>query len=120
MVPIDPKLREQCHGEIDHLCGLRDNDGLALEASEPMPLPTVIAFDDMGRGFTLRQLILWDNRGIGHPFICAIELYVPLCQTLDHLLQRLLVSPSAFPVQQLPGIPIEGFPDPEFVPFFLI
>jgi hypothetical protein len=51
LVPIDPKLREQCHGEINHLFGLQDNDRFALETSTPVTLPTGIPFDLMGRRF---------------------------------------------------------------------
>ena len=119
MVSIDPKLREECHGKIDHLLGLRDNDGLALEASEPMPLPTVMAFDVVGFRFALHQLAWRDDRSIGGPLVRAVHGDVPSRQAIDHLLQCLLLSPPTFPVQQLPGVPIERFPDPEFLTFLL-
>lgn len=78
---------EECHGKIDHLFGLRDNDGLALEASEPMPLPTVIAFDVVGCRFTLPQLAWWDDRSIWAPLVRAVHFAVPSRQAIRHLFQ---------------------------------
>ena len=103
MVSIDPELGEEGHSEIDHLLRLGDNDGLALEAAKPVALPTVIPLDVMRRGFTLHQLVLWDDRRIGSPLVRAVHFDVPLREAIDHLLQRLLVSSPTFPVQQLPG-----------------
>ena len=98
---------------------LGDNDGLALAAAKPVALPTVIPFDIRRRGFTLHQFVLWDDRCIGGPLVRAGHGDVPLRKALDHLLQCLLIPSSTFPVQELPGVPIENLPDPEFVPLFL-
>jgi hypothetical protein len=47
--------------------------------------------------------------------ICAIQLHIPLGEALDHLLQGRLVTPTTFPVQELPGIRIQGLPDPQLL-----
>ena len=60
-MPIDPKLCEQRHSEINHLFGFRNDDRLALKASEPMALPTMIAFNGMRRRFALDELVLRDD-----------------------------------------------------------
>ena len=114
MVSIDPELGEECHGEIDHLLRRGDKDGLALEAAKPVALPTVMPFDGMRRGFTLHQLVLWDDRRIGGPLVCAVHGDVPLRKAIDPLFECLLIPSSTFPVQELPGVPIESLPDPEF------
>ena len=99
--------------------GLRDHDGLALEAPKPVTLPTVIPGDLMGRCFALQQLVLWDDRRRGSPLIHAGHLDGPLREALDPLLQRLLVSSPTFPVHQLPRVPSKRLPTPEFAAFVL-
>src|SRR5262245_36334963 len=73
----------------------------------------------MRRGFTLHQFVLWDDRCIGGPLVRAVHGDVPLRKAIDHLFQCLLVPSSTCPVQELPGVPIESLPDPEFVPLVL-
>ena len=52
---IDPEPGKQGPGEIDHLCGFGDDDGLAFESAKPMSLAAMIAFNIMGRRFALHQ-----------------------------------------------------------------
>ena len=61
MVPIDPELGEEGHGEIDHLFGCGDNDRLTFEASEPVALAAMMAFDVLCCRFTLHELVLRDD-----------------------------------------------------------
>lgn len=119
MVSIDPKLRELGHREIDHLLRFRDDDRLAFEAPEPMPLAAMIALDGMRSRFALHQFVLWDDRGIRRPFVCAVHSHVPRGQAIHHLLQGGLVTAPAFPVEQLSRVAIEGFPYPELAPLCL-
>ena len=84
-----------------------------------MALPAVIALNGMRGRFTLHQHVLRNNRRIRCPVICAIPLHIPLRQPIDHLLQRGLVTPATLPIQQLPGVLVQGFPDPELLPLFL-
>ena len=116
---MDPALGHQGHRELDHLWGLRDHDRLALEATTPGPLPTMMPLDVVGGRFALDQFLAWYDGRIGPPFVRAVHLHVPLRQTIHHLLQRLLVPSSTFPVQQLPGLTIQRFPDPEFLVLLL-
>ena len=119
LIAIDPELGAERHGEVHHFLGLRDNDGLPFEASEPVALPTVIPFDVMRQRFALYQLILRDHRGIGRSFVRAIELHIEPGQAINHLLQRHLVTASTFPVEQLSTLQIERLPDPELLPLCL-
>src|SRR4029450_8350895 len=98
---------------------INSNDILALEASEPMPLPTIIPLNVVCGCFTLHQLVWRDDRRIGSPLVRAVHFDVPFGQAIDHLLQRRLVPSPTFPVEQLPRVTIERFPDPEFTPLFL-
>src|SRR4051812_41587343 len=49
----------------------------------------------------------------------AVHFHVPSRQAIDQLLQGRLVTPATFPVQQQPGVTIQGLPNPEFLPFLL-
>jgi len=51
--------------------------------------------------------------------IRAIPLHAALSQAINHLLQRFLVMSPTFPVQQLPALRIESFPEPELLPLSL-
>jgi len=44
---------------------------------------------------------------------------IPFGQAIHHLLQGRFVTAPTFPVQQLPGVPIQGLPDPELLAFVL-
>jgi hypothetical protein len=79
----------------------------------------MIPLDVMGSRFALDKFLLRYDGRIGPPFVRAVHLHVPLRQTIHHLLQRLLVLPPTFPVQQPPGLTIQRFPDPEFLAFLL-
>jgi hypothetical protein len=57
-------------------------------------------------------------RGRGE-LLLAVHLHIPFGQAIHHLLQGCLVAPPTFPVEQLPGVPIERFPDPELAPLCL-
>jgi len=83
-----------------------------------MPLLTVIPLNGgVGRRFTLHQLVWWDDRSIGGPLVRAVHLRVPLRKTVNHLLQRCFVPSPTFPVEQLPRVAIQRFPDLELVAF---
>jgi hypothetical protein len=92
--------------------GLRDNHGLALEAPEPMPLAAMMALAGRGRRVALHQCVLGDDGRIGDPLIRAIELHIPWRQAINQRLQRRLVMPPTFPVQELPALTIQRVPDP--------
>ena len=84
-----------------------------------MPLAAMIPLN-IGRGrFALHEFVLGDDGGLGAPLVCTVHFDVPLCETIDHLLQSGFVTPSAFPVQQLASVPIQRFPDPELLAFLL-
>jgi hypothetical protein len=55
------RFSKQGHGEIDHLLGLGDHDGLALEAPEPMARPAMVALNGLRRRLALHQLVLRDD-----------------------------------------------------------
>jgi hypothetical protein len=57
-VTIDPEPGQQGHGEIDHLCGFGDDDGLACESAKPVSLAAMISFNVMGRRLALHQCVL--------------------------------------------------------------
>ena len=84
-----------------------------------MSLTAMITFDGIRRHFTLHQLVLRNDRGIGRPLVRAIHVPIPFGQAIHHLLQGRFVTAPTFPVQQLPGVPIQGLPDPELLAFVL-
>jgi hypothetical protein len=73
----------------------------------------------MRRGFAPDQLVLRDDRCICVPLVRTVYFHIPLRQAIDRLLQGRLVTPATSPVQQPPGITIQGLPNPELAPFFL-
>jgi hypothetical protein len=103
---------------MHHLFGFRDNNRLALEAPEPMALAVMIALDVMDRRFALQQFVLQYDGCKRAPLVHLVYFHIPLCQASAHLFQSRLVTTPAFPVEQLTGLLIKGFPDPELVPLF--
>ena len=79
----------------------------------------MIAFDGIRRHFTLHQLVLRNDRGIGRPLVRAIHVPIPFGQAIHHLLQGRFVTAPTFPVQQLACVLIQCLPDPEFAPLCL-
>jgi hypothetical protein len=116
---MDPKPGEQAHGEVYHLCGLGNHDRLAFEAPKPMPLAAVIPLHVVRGRFALHEFVLGDDRRRGAPLVGPVPCDIPSCQTIDPLLQRGLVTPSAFPVPELSSVPIQRFPTPELQAFLL-
>ena len=98
---------------IHHRFCLGDDDRFAFEAAKPVALPTMIPFNIVRGRFIVYQLVLWNDRGIGCPLIRAIQPDVPLRKAIDHLLSRRLIPSPTFPVEQLPRVAIQCFPDPE-------
>jgi hypothetical protein len=84
-----------------------------------MALPAMITLNGMGRCFALDQLVLRDDRRIRRPLIRAIQLYIPLYQAIDQLLQGGFVTLTTFPVRELTRVTIESLPDPELAPLLL-
>ena len=77
-----------------------------------MPLVAMMALDGRGRRVALHPGVLGNDGRIGDPLIRAIEFHIPWRQAINQRLQRRLVTPPTFPVQELPGITIQRVPDP--------
>ena len=117
---IAPKLGEERHRQIDHLLGFGNNDGLPFEPAKPVALSAMIALNAPRARFALHQLVLRQDGGIGAPLIGVVDGHIPLSKAVDHRRQCGFVTTATFPVKQSTCNSIQRFPEPEFVPFFLI
>src|SRR5262245_41346757 len=84
-----------------------------------MAVPPMMARHGMRRGFALNQLVLRDDRRRGAPLVRAVSVHSPSRQASAQLVQGRLVTPATCPVQQPPGVTIQGLPTPELAPFLL-
>jgi hypothetical protein len=118
-VSIHPEAGKQGHGEVNHFFRSGNNDRASLEASEPMPLPTMVPLNPVGLGFAHDQFLGRDYRRVGFPMVGVIQRDLPLVQAINQLLQGCRITTPALPVQEAACITITSLPDPEFAPFFL-
>src|SRR4051794_3851803 len=109
---------EQRHGRLDHLDRAGDDAGAATEAGEPVPLTGIVALDELR--LVLADVVPAFRQGgvVGRPIVCAEQAHAPGLQPAQQALQRGLVAPPAFPVDQPAGTALEGLPDPELAGFF--
>jgi hypothetical protein len=105
-VSIDPEPGKQCHVEVCHGLGLRNNDRLPFEAAKPMPLAAMIALDPISPSFAHDQALGWDHCGIYWPMIGAVECPNPLGQAIDQLLQGCCITASTLPVSRTIAFPL--------------
>ena len=110
---------EQGHGRLDHLDRAGDDAGAAAEASEPVPLLSIVAFAPL-------RLVLADvmpargqGGGVGCPVIGAERAHAPGSQPSQRAVERDRVTVAALPVDPPAGAALERLPDPEFAGLFL-
>jgi hypothetical protein len=99
---IPGKASEQGKADVHHALGLRDHDGAAPEASQPVPLTRVVERGAVG--FVLARVVLPDRRehGVGGVGVGAVEPSAPAREPRDQALAGGLVTNAALPVHQLP------------------
>src|SRR4051794_27330478 len=86
--------------------GLRDHDGAAAEADQPVRLAGVVALD---RGLLLANIerALRDQHGISFQAIGAVETHTPALQAFEEPLQGSSVTTAQLPVEEPSRIAIQ-------------
>src|SRR5215218_5490446 len=98
--------------------GLRDNDGAASDADQPVRLAGVVALD---RGVLLANIeqALRDQHGISFQAIGAGETHTSALQAFEEPLQGSSVTTAQLPVEEASRRAIPSRPNPERVGLFL-
>src|SRR4051812_8331327 len=108
-------MGEQSHPALDHGHGSGDDDGAPPQYRGPVTLLRVGPFQRNGVVLSLvmdagRQCHLVDGKGVG-----AVQTHLPALKPGQHATERFCITTTTLPVDELSGVAIVGFPDPDFV-----
>ena len=110
---------EEAHGHLDHSQGMGKDKRLALEAGEPVALPSVVLLGLIGVVFA--DVVVADGQGavIGLVVVRAIKLDLPALQAVEETVEGGAITIPQFPVKELSCIRTKSLAYPDLGGLFL-
>ena len=112
---IDVEMGEQGHAPFNHCHGSGDDDRAPPQRRGPVTLLRIGSFQRHSLVFSLVMSPESQHLVIDNESIRTVQANFPALKPGQQTAKCLCIAPSAFPIDEFAGLPIIGFPDPNFV-----